>query len=398
MMQPYFYYSAVSMMAAFLAIKIVLRIGGFCSHRVLSCLYSVPLLAPLFIFIFFTPKLEIISDLDSEGFSPMIGPGDLHPMIGSPSSVGPFISQGPGVMFSYTGMICIIGLCLAMLTFVICLLPHDRMFRKSGVIICCENDFPEVQALVWKCATKLDLNIPKIGIMEDLRPNAFIIGRRNRSTIVFTLGMLGSFTPSEMEATIAHEMMHLRHNDQLFRSTMMALNALSFYNPLAYLSARSALREREHWADTGSICEGYPSSELESALRKVSASTAGAVAVASIGLPFRSPIKETIEKGHRLSFHPSVDERIESIKRPERGCGPGWKYAVLSVITIAMIFATLMVSFQDARAYMEPHHDVPDLASPSAMIVPWNEVSVKENSTPVPDMGNYSAVVLPVQP
>ncbi|OPY32645.1 MAG: heat shock protein HtpX [Methanomassiliicoccales archaeon PtaU1.Bin124] len=347
LMQPYFYYSVGAMLASFLAVNLVLRFTKVFSHRVRSYLHIAPLLSPLFALLVFPPELYYYRM------------GDLPPAVDHISFIaGPFMPLGPPQVvsvFSYTGMLCITGLVLGMFILLFCLNPGTGWLKRCGVINCTEEDFPEAQLIVQRCADRLGLDTPKLGILEDLRPNAFIAGRGRKSVIILSLGLLDSFTDEEVEAAVAHEMMHLSHGDHIFRSIAMALAAVSFFNPLAYFCATAALREREHWADTGSIKEGYSAAALEDALRKVSAGPGkigvGALRGMNLWLLAGSPLLPK----RWLSFHPSADQRIEAINRPD-GVSKSWAYVGLALVITTILCFTFLTSFHEVHEIIVADH------------------------------------------
>jgi len=355
--QPYFYYAVGAMLASFLAVNVVLRLSGLCSHRARSYLHLMPLLAPMFVLILYPPRLYIYT---------MGLPNSVPPSLsfGTPAFTGFMQMAPPGLVqiLSVTGLLCIAGLVLGIAVLALCLNPGQRWLSKCGVIFAMDDDFPQVQVMVRECADKFGIAPPRLGILEDLRPNAFIAGRGNKAVIILSLGLIGSFSDDEVRAAIAHEMMHLRHGDQLFRSVTIALAAASFYNPLAYFSATAALREREHWADTGSIVAGYPISALEDALRKVSSSPCPTGAGALRGLNLWLLTSSPLLPKRWLSFHPSVEQRIDAIKRPQESGRTSMLYLGLALVTITMLSLVVLVSFQEVRLLALPEHNPLPLA------------------------------------
>ena len=115
--------------------------------------------------------------------------------------------------------------------------------------------------------------MPRIGLVEDLRPNAYVGGHGRSTVLVFSLGMLQIFDEEELTVAIDHELMHLKNRDTLFRSAAIALIALSFFNPIAYLSYTASLREREHLADDASTRSKRSREALKRALRKAAETT-----------------------------------------------------------------------------------------------------------------------------
>ena len=135
LMQPYFYYSIAAMLAAFLAVALVMRFTKFFSHRVRSYLHLIPLFAPLAVMLYYPPKLYFFAL------------ADIPPAADRISFItGPFTQFVPPTIFSYTGLLCIIGLVLGAFIFLYCIIPTQGWLKRSGVIYCCEEDFPEAAA------------------------------------------------------------------------------------------------------------------------------------------------------------------------------------------------------------------------------------------------------------
>ena len=102
---------------------------------------------------------------------------------------------------------------------------------------------------VKETAHKLSVKEPKVGLVDDLMPNAFTVGYGRNTMIVFSLGLLNMLDTDELTAVISHELAHIKARDYLFKSTSYALNILSFFNPLSYFTASHSQKERELLAD-----------------------------------------------------------------------------------------------------------------------------------------------------
>ena len=70
------------------------------------------------------------------------------------------------------------------------------------------------------------LPMPKVYVIPDRQPNAFATGRNPRHAVVCaTEGLLRTLPRDEVEAVMAHEMMHVRHRDILIGSVAAMLAA-----------------------------------------------------------------------------------------------------------------------------------------------------------------------------
>jgi hypothetical protein len=190
--------------------------------------------------------------------------------------------------------------------------------------------------------------MPRIGLVEDLRPNAYVGGHGRWAVLVFSLGMLQIFDEEELTVAIDHELMHLKNRDTLFRSASIALIAMSFFNPIAYLSFTAALREREHLADDGSTRSKRSREALKRALRKAAETTRQVEGMASLsGLRLMSLVP--LFPKNMLATHPAEDKRIESIGRSNRERNASAKAIGMTLLCVVMLSAVLLTSFVDTR-------------------------------------------------
>lgn len=110
-----------------------------------------------------------------------------------------------------------------------------------------ENTF--LESTVATMARKAGLPIPRIAVVPDETPNAFVFGTSASSaTLAVHQGLLRNFRPEEIEGVIAHELGHIRHRD-------MAIMTVASAVPLvAYVLARSVFWTRGgRRKDAGSI-------------------------------------------------------------------------------------------------------------------------------------------------
>ena len=244
--QPYFYYPLVLSLALFIAVNVAVRSTKVGDHRLRSYLFALPLLSPLIVYALYPPLLEIkVMEIR------------FLPSFSLPANPIPFIHMHAGPppvqdLLSVTGTACMAGLVLGVFLLVLCL-ALNRFGTKRGFIPLSEEDHPKALSIVAKRCKHFHVNMPRIGLVEDLRPNAYVGGHGRSTVLVFSLGMLQIFDEEELTVAIDHELMHLKNRDTLFRSAAIALIALSFFNPIAYLSYTAALREREHLADDADL-------------------------------------------------------------------------------------------------------------------------------------------------
>jgi heat shock protein HtpX len=89
---------------------------------------------------------------------------------------------------------------------------------------------PELHAMIERLCVQADLPKPTIGIVNTSMPNAFAMGRSQKSaTVVATTGILELLSPAELEGVMAHELAHVRHRD------VMIMTIASFFASIASL-------------------------------------------------------------------------------------------------------------------------------------------------------------------
>lgn len=99
-----------------------------------------------------------------------------------------------------------------------------------------EKEYPKLHEIVNKLAKQAGVPVPRIAIAPRQDPNAYVFGRtRNSATLVVHQGLLPMLNDNEMEAVLAHEIGHLRHND----TTVMMM--ISFLPMLMYMIAQNML-------------------------------------------------------------------------------------------------------------------------------------------------------------
>ncbi|MGI8661240.1 MAG: zinc metalloprotease HtpX [Thermoleophilaceae bacterium] len=75
---------------------------------------------------------------------------------------------------------------------------------------------PGLHAMIERLCIQADLPKPKIAVADTEVPNAFALGRSQKSaTVCATTGIMNTLTPAELEGVMAHELAHVKNRDVL---------------------------------------------------------------------------------------------------------------------------------------------------------------------------------------
>jgi heat shock protein HtpX len=106
-----------------------------------------------------------------------------------------------------------------------------RMSTRLQYLKAGEN--PWLESTVKGLADKSGVPMPKLAIVPENTPNAFVFGRTaNSATLAVHEGLLKNLNKDEVKGVIGHELGHLRHKDYIVMTVLSALPLL------AYLVAR----------------------------------------------------------------------------------------------------------------------------------------------------------------
>ncbi len=73
---------------------------------------------------------------------------------------------------------------------------------------------PELHGIIERLCVQADLPKPRICVMDTSMPNAFAMGRSQKSaTVCATSGILRMLEPAELEGVMAHELTHVINRD-----------------------------------------------------------------------------------------------------------------------------------------------------------------------------------------
>jgi heat shock protein HtpX len=212
-----------------------------------------------------------------------------------------------------------------------------------------ETSAPQFYNMVRELATRAQLPMPKVYLINEDAPNAFATGRNpQNAAVAATTGIIRVLTERELRGVMAHELAHVRHRDILISTisatmagaiSMLANFAMFFggrdsegrpHNPIAGLLvmllaplAASLIqmaisRAREFEADRGGAeISGDPQS-LASALQKIQRYAKGIPMEAAERHPetaqmmIMNPLSGGGLRG-LFSTHPSTEERVERL-------------------------------------------------------------------------------------
>ncbi|HEX3518590.1 MAG TPA: zinc metalloprotease HtpX, partial [Solirubrobacteraceae bacterium] len=135
-----------------------------------------------------------------------------------------------GVLFAVgagAGLIVIVAVVLLLVQ----LFASDKLAMGTmGVKEVSPAQEPELHGIVERLCVQADLPKPRVCVMETSMPNAFAMGRSQKSTTVCaTRGILDLLTPAELEGVMAHELTHVINRD------VMVMTLASFFATLASL-------------------------------------------------------------------------------------------------------------------------------------------------------------------
>jgi heat shock protein HtpX len=216
------------------------------------------------------------------------------------------------------------------------------------------QEAPELHAMIERLCIQADLPKPKIAVAQTDMPNAFALGRSQKSaTVCATTGIMRMLSPAELEGVMAHELAHVKHRDVMimtiasfFASVAAMILQFGFFfggghsdddeGPgflavilvslvvyvISFFLMMALSRHREFVADRGAaLVTGRPSA-LASALQKIAS---GMQRLPQQDLRVASELNAFFifpagAKGSLLGLfatHPPMQKRIEALSRLE---------------------------------------------------------------------------------
>ena len=259
-----------------------------------------------------------------------------------------------GVLFAVgAGAITILVVALVLMT--LQLFASDKIALATfGAKEVSPSEAPELHGIIERLCVQADLPKPRVAIAQTSMPNAFAMGRSQKSaTVCATTGILALLSPAELEGVLAHELTHVKNRDVMvmtlagFFATLASFIAqfgfffggfgggdseendfgivilVSFVvYAVSFVLLQALSRYREFAADRGSaILTGRPSA-LASALLKISGTmervpTRDLRAAEGMSAFFIFPARTKSSIMNLFSDHPSLEKRLAALQRIE---------------------------------------------------------------------------------
>ncbi|MEA2272537.1 MAG: heat shock protein HtpX [Solirubrobacteraceae bacterium] len=100
--------------------------------------------------------------------------------------------------------------------------------RAMGAHEVTPAEAPELHAMIDRLCVQADLPKPKVAVAQTDMPNAFAMGRSQKSaTVCATTGIMELLSPAELEGVLAHELTHVINRD------VMVMTIASFFASIA---------------------------------------------------------------------------------------------------------------------------------------------------------------------
>ena len=239
--------------------------------------------------------------------------------------------------------------------FAVQLFASDKLaLRAMGAKVVEPAEAPELHAMIERLCVQADLPKPRIAIADTPMPNAFAMGRSQKSAVVCaTTGIMNLLSPAELEGVMAHELTHIINRDvvimtvaSFFASIASMITQMGLFwgggfsssddddgpsflvimlvsmlvYAISFLLMQALSRYREFAADRGSaVITGRPSA-LASALLKITGvneriPTQDLRAAGEMQAFFIAPVGQRISG--LFATHPPVEQRIAALQRLE---------------------------------------------------------------------------------
>ncbi|MEA2267033.1 MAG: heat shock protein HtpX [Solirubrobacteraceae bacterium] len=227
--------------------------------------------------------------------------------------------------------------------------------RAMGAREVSAKEEPVLHATIERLCVQADLPKPRIAVVDTSMPNAFAMGRSQKTaTVCATTGILALLTPAELEGVMAHELTHVINRDVVimtiaafFASIASMIVQFGFFfggggeddddsssffvvilvsvavYAVSFVLMQALSRYREFAADRGAaVITGRPSA-LASALLKISGTMkrvpqqdlrAAPREMAAFYI-FPPGVKSTIS--NIFATHPPLEQRLAALSRLE---------------------------------------------------------------------------------
>jgi heat shock protein HtpX len=360
--QPYFYFSAVFLIISFVCIRLLSKYCLPKGNQIRSIAYLLPLAIPIVVMLVFVPSISL--QVPSNNLS---GVAILQNDATTAFQSAYALKSEYGIVFvdsiSITGLLCVAGIVVGVFFALAMVLFNCSIAKRTLHILELEPDeYSWLQTSISELSKRFQVATPKIGLLDDLRPNAFTIGYGNRATIVYSTGLLKILDKAEVSAVTAHELSHIKNHDFFYKTLCSALTALSFFNAFAFLASSAAQREREMFADSKAIKFMNKPAVLGTAIAKIFLALQ-ALPKESILVRATTNLFATSSISRRpqiLSTHPRVGERLQNISAPLYQCRFTNRRIVGTVLlSLVVIFSCVAASCATVNVQAEFIHSYP---------------------------------------
>jgi heat shock protein HtpX len=133
-----------------------------------------------------------------------------------------------GVIFAAGAGIGVMVLFLAGLSLAQLFLSDKLALAAMGAKVVSPAEAPGLHAMIERLCIQADLPKPRIAVADSHVPNAFAMGRSQKSAVVCcTTAIVDTLEPHELEGVMAHELTHVKNRD------VMIMTIASFFASVA---------------------------------------------------------------------------------------------------------------------------------------------------------------------
>src|SRR3954465_5792403 len=141
-----------------------------------------------------------------------------------------------GILFTAGAGIGIMVVFLALMSFGQLFLSDKLALAAMGAHVVTPAEAPGLHSMIERLCIQADLPKPRIAIAQSNVPNAFAMGRSQKSaTVCATTAIIETLEPHELEGVMAHELTHVKNRD------VMIMTIASFFASIASMITQFGL-------------------------------------------------------------------------------------------------------------------------------------------------------------